>query len=245
MATDFPHGSNPGDGGPGDMTGPPPRRPGGWTVGRVVAVVAGALLALLSIGLFAGGGIALWADQAHRQAGDISTGTVRYSTNGYALATDEVSLPGSFLLTGLVGDVRIRVTPIGPGKQVFVAIGPASQVAGYLAGVPYTAVTGTGSRSLASHLGSAKPAPPRSTGIWVSEASGTGTQTLQWTAKSGDWMAVAMNPNGSPGLTVNANAGVSAPGLFRLAVEVIIGGAIVGLAAAALIVVPVRMARAR
>jgi FAD/FMN-containing dehydrogenase len=242
MATGIPHGTIPGTGGPGDMTGPPPEGPGGWTPGRVVAVVLGSLLALVSVGLFVGGGIALWADQGHRQAGDISTGTVTYSTTGYALASDRVSLSGGLLLTGLVGDVRLRVTPADPGKQVFVAIGPADRVAAYLAGVRYTAVTGlgSGSRSLESHLGSARPAPPRTSGIWVSEVSGSGTQTLLWTAKSGDWMAVAMNPDGSAGLT--ANAGVSAPGLFRLAVDTIIGGAIAGVAAAALIVVPVRMA---
>jgi hypothetical protein len=248
MATGFPHGTIPGAGGPGDVTAPPPERPGGWTPWRIVALVAGALLAVVSVGLFAGGGIAMWADQAHRQAGDIATGTVTYSTSGYALASDRVSLSGGLLLTGLVGDVRLRVTPTDPGKQVFVAIGPADRVAAYLAGVRYTAVTGIGSggRGLESHFGSAKPVPPQTSGIWVSEVSGPGTQTLLWTAKSGDWMAVAMNPDGSPGLTVDANAGVSAPGLFRLAVETIIGGAIVGMAAAALIVVPVRMAaRAR
>lgn len=243
MATGFPHGTIPGTGGPGDVTGPPPERPG-WTPGRIIAVVVGSLLALVSVGLFVGGGIALWADQGHRQAGDISTGTVTYSTTGYALASDRLSLPGGLLLTGLVGDVRLQVTPTDPGKQVFVAIGPADQVAAYLAGVRYTAVTGlgSGSRNLQTHLGSATPAPPRTSGIWVSEVSGSGTQTLLWTAKSGDWMAVAMNPDGSAGLTVDANAGVSAPGLFRLAVETVIAGAVAGLAAAALIVVPVRMA---
>jgi len=53
---------------------------------------------------------------------------------------------------------------------------------------------------------------------------------------------VAMNPDGSAGLTVRADAGVSAPGLSRLAVELIIGGIVAGALSAALIVVPVRLA---
>ena len=55
-------------------------------------------------------------------------------------------------------------------------------------------------------------------------------------------MAVAMNPDGSAGLTVRADAGVSAPWLFLLAVELIIGGIVAGALSAALIAVPVRLA---
>lgn len=250
MATGIPHGTIPGAGGPpepGDITGPPPVRPGGgWTAGRVVAVVAGALLALVSLAMFAGGGVTMWADQTQRQGGYLTTRTVSYSAAGYAVASDQVSLPAGFLLTGLVGDVRLRVTPAGPGRSVFVAIGPADRVSAYLSGVPYTAVTGAGTGHVATHSGAARPAPPRAAGIWAVEAAGTGTQTLVWTARSGDWMAVAMNPGGSAGLTVRADAGVSAPGLFRLAVELIIGGVLAGVLSVALIVVPVRLAaRAR
>jgi hypothetical protein len=79
-------------------------------------------------------------------------------------------------------------------------------------------------------------------GIWVAQAEGTGTQALRWTAQAGDWTAVAMNPDGSAGLAVRADAGVSAPGLFQLAVEVIIGGILAGLLSAALIWVPARLA---
>jgi hypothetical protein len=65
---------------------------------------------------------------------------------------------------------------------------------------------------------------------------------LRWTAQDGDWMAVAMNPDGSPGVAVRADAGVSAPGLTRLAVQVIIGAIMAGLLSAALIWVPARLA---
>ena len=82
-------------------------------------------------------------------------------------------------------------------------------------------------------------------GIWVAQAAGTGTQVLRWTAQDGDWTAVAMNPDGSAGVAVRADAGVSAPGLARLAAEVIVGGIILGALSAALIWVPVRLAAGR
>jgi hypothetical protein len=72
--------------------------------------------------------------------------------------------------------------------------------------------------------------------------AGTGTQELRWTAEAGNWMAVAMNPGGQAGLTVRADAGVSAPWLFQLAVELIVAGILAAALAAALIVVPARLA---
>jgi len=238
MATGIPHGTVPGTGWPG----PPPGPAGGWTAGRIVAVVAGALLALVSLGLLGAGGTALWADQALRHDGYVTAGTAAYSTTGYALASERVSLGWGWLLTGLIGEVRLRVTAAGPDRPVFVAVGPADRVASYLSGAAYTMVTGTGPGDQVSRSGAGRPGAPQTAGVWAAEASGMGTQTLRWTVRSGDWMAVAMNADGSPGLTVYADAGVSAPRLFELAVDLIIGGIAAGALAGALILVPVRLA---
>ncbi|HEX6519437.1 MAG TPA: hypothetical protein VF070_05395 [Streptosporangiaceae bacterium] len=220
----------------------PTRSGGGWTAGRVMTLVLGSVLALISLGLLGGGGTLMWADQALRHDGYVTTGTTTYSSTGYALASERVDLGWGWLLTGLIGDVRLRVTATDSGRSVFVAIGPADQVSAYLSGAEYTTVTSTGTSGLVSHHGIVKPVPPRTTGIWTAQVAGSDTQALRWTAHSGDWMAVAMNPDGSAGLAVRADAGVSAPWLFRLAVELIIGGIMAGALSAALIWVPVRLA---
>jgi hypothetical protein len=231
-------GGQDGSGGGGRLPGPA----GGWTAGRVVTLVIGSVLALVSLGLIGGGGALVWAGQSLRHDGYVTTRTVTYSTTGYALASERVSLGWGLLLTGLVGDVRIRVTAVGPGRPVFVAIGPADRVAAYLAGSAYATVSGTGAVGLAVHDGTGRPAPPQTAGIWVAQAAGPGTQLLRWTAQDGDWTAVAMNPDGTAGVTVRADAGVSAPGLARLAAEFIVGGILLGALSAALIWVPVRLA---
>jgi hypothetical protein len=246
MPTDAPDRNNRGAGvpeGPAGAAGPvfsPPR--GGWTAGRVLTVVIGSLLALFSLGLLGGGGTLLWVGQALRHDGYVTTGTTAYSTAGYALASEHVGLSWGFLLTGLVGDVRLRITATDPGRPVFVAIGPADQVAAYLSGAPYATVTGGGAGDPVNHYGADRPAPPRTAGFWAAQATGTGTQVLLWTAKEGDWTAVAMNPDGSAGVAVRADAGVSVPGLARLAAELIAGGVLLGALSAALIWVPVRLA---
>jgi hypothetical protein len=246
MATGIPHGTTAGAGDPGVPGGPlgpspaPPAR--GWTAGRVITVVVGTLVALMSLGLLGGGGTLLWADQALRQDGYVTTGTVTYSTTGYALASERVSLGWGWLLTGLVGDIRVRVTAVTPGRPVFVAIGPADRVAAYLSGTAYATVTGAHTKAVTGHHGTARPAPPETAGIWAAEAAGTGTQVARWTAQAGDWMAVVMNRDASAGVTVRADAGVSAPWLFRLGVELVVGGIVIGALSAALIWIPVRLA---
>ena len=203
------------------------------------------MLALVSLGLLGGGGTVLWADLALRHDGYVTTGTTTYSTTGYALASERVSLGWGLLLNGLAGDVRLRVTAVTTGTPVFAAIGPADRVAAYLAGTAYATVTGTRAGDLTVHDGAGRPAPPRTAGIWVAQVAGTGTQVLRWTAQDGDWTAVAMNPDGSAGVTVRADAGVSAPGLTRLAAGLIAAGIVLGALSAALIWVPVRLASER
>lgn len=240
MATDTPFGTMADSGGTAG-----PRRPepaGGWTAGRVVALVIGAVLALVSLGLLGGGGTLLWADQTQRHGGFVTTGAAAYSTSGYALATEHARLGWGLLLTGLVGEVRIQIASASPGRPVFIAVGPSDRVAAYLSGTAYATVTGTGTGGLVSHGGIRRPSPPGAAGIWAARAAGTGTQVLRWTARSGTWTVVAMNPDGSPGLAVRASAGVSAPGLLRLAIEALIGGVLAALLSAALIMVPVRLA---
>lgn len=213
-----------------------------WTPRRVIAVAAGAVLLVVSLGLLGGGGVAAWADLQQR-GGYLTTGTAAYSTGGYALASDPVSLPDGWGWAGaVIGDVRIRVTP--GNKAVFAGIAPAGEVERYLTGVGYASVTAFGGHAAVEHPGTAAP-PPLSTVRWVARAQGAGPQTLTWRARGGDWTAVVMNADGSPGVAVRADVGVTSPALPWLAGELLAAGVMIGLLAAALIVIPVRMASGR
>ena len=53
-----------------------------------------------------------------------------------------------------------------------------------------------------------------------------------------------MNPDGSAGITVRADAGATIPALPWLAVELLTGGVLLALAGFVLIVVPIRRAAA-
>jgi hypothetical protein len=217
----------------------------GWTAGRVITLIAGSALILVSLLLLGGAGILTWADH-EQQGGHLTTGAATYSTGGYALTSDPVKVQGLWGWPGwFAGEVWIRVTVTSPGQPVFVAIGPASDVSRYLAGVSYTSVTALGDHNVTQHPGSVVPAPPAAALDWAARAQGKGTQTLHWTVRSGDWIVVVMNPDGSPGLAVRADAGVSSPVLPALAAGLLVAGITAGLIGAALVVMPVRLAAGR
>jgi hypothetical protein len=241
MAADIYHGAGSGVGDPVPPSGPELVQVGeGWTVARLVTLVAGSVLILLSVVLLAGAGVLTWADQA-QQRGYLTTGTATYSTAGYALTSNPATLHGPWGWLGRwASEVRIRVTASRPGAVVFVAVGPAGDVSRYLTGASYTSVTALGDQDVTIHPGAALPAPPATALPWTTQASGTGTMTLRWPVSSGNWLLVVMNHDGSPGVAIRADVAVSSPVLPSLAAGLLVGGLAGGLVGAALVVVAAR-----
>jgi len=221
-----------------------PRGPSGWTGGRIVAAVAGAVLVLCSVGLLGGGSVALWA-QANRHGGYADLATASYSVPGYALASDTIGLHlDTGAASGLIGTVRIRVTPVSGTGPAFAGIAPAAAAARYLAGVDYATVRGAAGHrgTYTEHAGSAPAVPPGQAGIWTAHAAGPGTQTLTWAVRSGDWTVIAMNADASRPVAMTVNVAATLPALPWIATGLLIGGIIVLAGGVLLIVVPVRRA---
>jgi hypothetical protein len=228
------------------LTATPLRPPGpvrnGWTAGRVIALVTGSVLLLVSLALLAGGGILAWADEEQQHSGYVTTSTATYSTRGYALASDAISLHDGWGWLGLfVDEVRIRISS-DSARPLFAGIATGRDVERYLAGIAYTKVDGHGERDVTGYLGTRAPAPPASALPWAVRAQGSGNLTLTWAVQDGNWMVVVMNSGASPGLTIRADAGISSLAMSWLAGELLAAGVLVGVAAAVLIVVPVRLA---
>jgi hypothetical protein len=228
--------------GTADLRQAPPQGPGGWTGGRIVSAVAGAVLVLCSVGLFGGSGVALWA-QSNRHGGYADLATATYSVPGYAIASDTIGL---HLATGaasdLIGTVRIQVTQARGTAPAFVGIAPAGAAGRYLAGVDYATVRGAAGRhgTYTEHAGTAPAVPPGRAGIWTAHASGPGTQTLTWAPRSGDWMVVAMNAYGSRPVSLQVNVAATLPALPWIAAGLLIGGIIFLIGGVLLIAVPLR-----
>jgi hypothetical protein len=230
-----------------DLRQASPQGPGGWTGGRIVSAVAGAVLVLCSVGLFGGSGVALWA-QTNRHNGYADLGTASYSVPGYAIASEQIGL---HLATGavsdLVGTVRIQVTQVSRTTPAFVGIAPADAAARYLAGVDYATVRGAAGHhgTYTEHAGSAPGVPPGQAGIWTAQAAGPGTQTLTWAVRSGDWMVVAMNADGSRPVSLQVKVTATLPALPWIATGLLIGGIIFLIGGILLIAIPLRRTSVR
>lgn len=201
----------------------------GWTAGRIAALVIGALLVLLSLPLLGGGGTALWADRTQREAGYATTDVHEFSTTGSALATVSTELGSAGLgwlySPSLLGEVRIRVTPTGPGGPHFVGIGPSDQVDRYLAGVDHTVVTEFWGDETEAREGGAPASPPGAQDFWVASATGSGSQALEWDPEDGSWVVVVMNAC-RPGIDVEADLGARVPALPWVALGFLVAGAV-------------------
>lgn len=197
---------------------------------RVLPIVFGSLAALVAVVLLALGGLGVWALTQRDDDGYFTTHTHSLSTGTFALSTSSIDLGGApgWFADG-AGTVRISASSAQP---IFLGIGKADDVAGYLARVSHTQITDFDADpfKVSSHIvpGTAPPAPPARQGLWHAQASGSGTQTLSWKIESGKWSAVAMNADGTRHVAVAFQVGARVPALQWVALGLLIAGALLG-----------------
>ncbi len=71
----------------------------------------------------------------------------------------------------------------------------------------------------------------------MASTTGAGKQVLDWDVEDGDWVIVAMNADGSAGVTAELRIGAEVDPLIWIALGVLLAGVLIGLGAAALIYV--------
>jgi Domain of unknown function (DUF4389) len=200
-----------------------------WGAGRVVAVIVAGLAVLAGLAALAGGGIALVFDQTQRDAGGyLMTDSTAYSTDTYALVSDSYRTGAAgdrMVARDMLGTVRIRTLS---AKPVFVGIGPAAAVDSYLANVRREVATRFDANRTDFRLtnGGAPTVPPTARHFWAAQSLGSGTQTLSWSPRNGDWRIAVMNANGAAGVRAELAIGARFPHLLWIGVGVLGGGAL-------------------
>ena len=202
----------------------------GWSARRIAALVVGALLILVSLPLLGAGGTGLWADRTQRDRGYVTTDVHTFSSAGAALTTEPTQLgsPGVGWLysPGVLGKLRIRVTPAHGGSRLFVGIGRSADVDRYLGGVKRTVISEFFADKVRAVDGGQPQSPPASEDLWVASATGHGTQTLNWDPAKGSWTVVVMNADARPGLDLGADLGARMPAALWIALGVLAAGAL-------------------
>jgi len=204
------------------------RRPGLIAGGVVVAALAA--LALMT------GGTGIWADATQRDAdGYVSTHSHLYASGTRAIATDSVTV-GTEVPHWLFGKVRVETTST---KPVFVGIARKSDVDAYLARSSYASATKLDLDpfrvTYVPHAGGRVPGRPAAQRFWSASSVGSGTQALTWKVRSGEWSLVAMNADGSPGVSVQVAVGAKFPWVLWAAIGLVVLGALLAALAARMI----------
>jgi hypothetical protein len=204
-----------------------PTRPG-WTVGRVLLVVFGSLVALVGAAILAAGVAAVVIDQTQRDdEGFLMSPSETFSSAGYAVVSEsaDVSIEGDeWAVRSFLGDVKIESDAIRP---VFIGIAPATDADAYLGSVERSVVTDIERRPrYDEETGGAPATPPTGQTFWVASATGAGSQALTWKPESGDWVAVLMNADGSAGVEAELSIGAELDAVLWIGIGMLAGGVI-------------------
>jgi hypothetical protein len=200
--------------------------------GRIVMLVLGTLSALLGLGLLAGAGAAGFANYLQRDNGYFTTPSERYVTDSYALTTPRLDMMTERGVpetgpVGVVGSLMLSGSAAS-GKEIFIGIGPRSDVAAYLDGVSHSEITEVRFnpfRVVYRDVAGAKvPAKPAGQGFWAASATGAGEQQLEWDLRSGSWAVVIMNADASAPVAVDMKAGARSNLLWPVFTGLLIGG---------------------
>ena len=224
------------------VTAPPPSPAAtGWTTGRVISVVAGAVLALVGACLLATGGLFAWADGNERDRdGFLTSRTERLSTASYAVTAEEIELAGLHdrvtdrTLQDWAGRIRIRATARGDAP-LFVGIARETDVDRFLTNTAHSEVQSVGPIEYRNRGGKGSPGRPGGATFWAASVSGAGEQVLDWKPADGRWAVVMMNADGSRGVAADVSVGAEVGFLIWLAVGLLVAGVVLMGSGAALI----------
>jgi hypothetical protein len=215
-----------------------------WTVGRIVAIVAGSILALISLGLLAGGVTGLVYDLTQRDSdGFLMSPSEQFDTGSYALLSETFDIGSEvpqWVIDELIGTVRIKSDS---EQRVFVGIASEADGDSYLGDVRRSVVTDIDDPDYSPRPGGPPSSPPAEQTFWEASTSGAGEQVLDWDVEDGDWVVVVMNADGSAGVTAELRIGAEADALTWIAIGFVVAGLLIGAGAAALIYVGSRRRR--
>ena len=209
--------------------------------GRILAIIVGAVLAITSLGILVGGGVLTLAYVVESDDNGYFDETLdRVGTATAAITTRDVDLrtdPGpQWVLDAIDVSVRLQATGVGEDAELFVGIGPETEVESYLSGIARDEVReirAGGSVRYRNIAGGQLATPPADEGFWVASAAGAGTQIVEWDVDEGEWIVVLMNADGSAGILADVTVGVRSGALLAIGVSMLaIGGVLLVIAVA-------------
>jgi len=198
------------------------------SAGRIILLIFGILILLVSLPLLFGGGALLWANYALTDSeGFLTTRTIHLVQDSHAIVTApaDIDLGAAWVWDwGGLLTFKVEGSNNNPSKGIFIGVAEESDLEAYLNDVEYDEITSFDPLSYVNHQGHSEPRAPTSETFWRASAYGAGTQTLEWELEAGRYSLVLMNDDGSDGVDLNVVFGVRVPPVFGVAVGLLVGG---------------------
>ena len=204
------------------------------SAGKVILLIFGIIVLLVSIGLIIAGSGVLWANSALTDdEGYYTTKTLQIYKDSYAVVSEpaEVDLGSAWAWDwGRLVTFKVKASNNDSLKDVFLGVADEGALQGYLRDVEYDEVIDfeidPDRLTYQNHPGSSEPAAPATSVIWSESAYGPGTQTLEWELESGTWVLVLMNGDGSAGIDMSVVVGAKVPWLLGVGIGLLVGGVV-------------------
>jgi hypothetical protein len=215
-----------------------------WNIGRVLALVFGGFMLLIAFGLLMGGGAMLWAQTAVAdQNGYMLTKPAHFSVASYAIVQSgiDVHMDGGWMMNPSFQDiVSVKITATSNnGKPIFIGIASQQYAQNYLNNVNIdklisyewvpNRMTDDNAPTYQTIPGVSPSSSPSTQSFWISQSSGSGTQTITWTPSTGEYWVVVMNADGSKAIDVNAQVGARVTILGWVGGGLLVGGLVIAL----------------
>jgi hypothetical protein len=205
--------------------------------GKIVLLIFGVIIVLISFGLIAGGGILFWADAKYiDNEGFLTSDTLHIERDSHAVVAgpieiDEVALDVLRTL-GVITIFEFEGMNNNPSKPIFMGVVDVSDMKSYLNNVDYDEITSIDfgwhldfdKVTYINHPGTSMPPPPTSETIWTASADGTATETLVWETEVGSYSLVVMNGDGSGGIDLEVAFKAKIPSIVGWGVGFLVVG---------------------
>ena len=212
------------------------------STGKIILLVIGILVLLLTVGLLFAGGALVWASNSQTDSdGFFNTSSIVLERDSYALVVPSINIDVETMGLWEWSDfftLKIGGSSNDSAGGIFLGVAREADIDSYLSGVEYDEI----SRLTIHHddaapydieftrkHGNSTPVEPATQTFWLVSAHGAGTQSLEWSPEAaGSYSIVLMNEDALRGVDLSVVVGAKVPLVFAVGVG-LLGGGVVGL----------------
>lgn len=223
------------------------------SAGKILLLVFGIIILLISVALIAGGGTLLWVNGRYvDSAGYLTSDTLHIERDSHAVVAGPIELDETAVRVlrsiGVITVFEFQGKNNNPSKQIFMGVADEAELENYLDNVDYDEIDNIGfgwhldfSRiTYNTHPGDDEPSPPASESMWAASAVGTANETLVWETRTGSYSIVVMNDDGSRGVDLDIIFKAKIPSIVGFGVGLLVSGIILLAIAGLMIFLAVR-----